>query len=228
MAEPDALLRAVGIQKSYETPRGRLEVLRGVQLEIRKGEICYIVGRSGSGKSTLLHILGSLDRPTKGAVFFEGLDFTTLGERELAQYRNEKMGFVFQFYHLLPELNLVENVLLPARIARKKSQARWAHELLDLIGLGARAHHYPSEVSGGEQQRAAIARALVNHPKIVFCDEPTGNLDEETAEEVFRLLLELNRKQGQTLCIVTHEESLVRDQSSAFVLHEGVLKERSS
>ncbi len=208
MEEP--LLAASGVRKVFPGPGGGLEVLKGLDLAIRRGEISFILGRSGSGKSTLLHLLASLDRPTEGCIIFRGRDLGTLSERELARYRNQNLGFIFQFYYLLPELNLLENVMLPARMARKKDIRKNALRLLEKMGLEKRAGHLPSQLSGGEQQRAAIARALVNGPDIVFCDEPTGNLDEETADQVWNLLLDLNREEGQTLCVVTHDEGLVR------------------
>lgn len=219
----ETLVTATQIRRDFRTPGGTLEILRGVDLEIRRGEMCYVLGRSGAGKSTLLHILASLDRPSGGKVLFAGEDLSTLGESALARYRNEKVGFIFQFYHLLPELTLLENVMLPRRIARKRDGRRRAVALLEKVGLAARAAHFPNQLSGGEQQRAAIARALVNDPEIVFCDEPTGNLDEETAEAVFDLILGLNQTQGQTFCIVTHEEVLVRESPSVYYLHEGRL-----
>ncbi len=206
----ELLLAASGVRKVFPGPGGGLEVLKGLDLAIRRGEISFILGRSGSGKTTLLHLLASLDRPTEGRVIFRGRDLSALNERELARYRNQNLGFIFQFYYLLPELNLLENVMLPARMAGKKDARKNALRLLEKMGLEKRAGHLPSQLSGGEQQRAAIARALVNGPDIVFCDEPTGNLDEETADQVWNLLLDLNRNEGQTLCVVTHDEGLVR------------------
>ncbi len=216
------LLSAVNIRKAFTSPAGNLEILRGVDLTIQSSEICFIVGRSGAGKSTLLHILASLDKPTEGSVFFRGVDLASLNESRLACYRNQRMGFIFQFYYLLPELNLIENVMLPSLIKKKKDRKK-ALALLEKMGLENRAYHFPSQLSGGEQQRTAIARALINGPDIVFCDEPTGNLDEETADQVFQLILDLNRNDGQTFCIVTHEESLIREGYLVYNLHEGRL-----
>lgn len=221
MEEP--LLAASGIRRVFAGPGGGLEVLKGVDFAIRRGDINFILGRSGAGKSTLLHILASLDRPNEGRVVFRGQDLETLKEKELARYRNQKLGFIFQFYYLLPELNLVENVMLPARMAGKKDAKQNALKLLEKMGLEKRAGHFPNQLSGGEQQRAAIARALVNGPDIVFCDEPTGNLDEETAGQVWDLLLDLNRREGQTLCVVTHDEGLIRHGAFVHYLHEGRL-----
>lgn len=216
------MLRAVKLEKYFDAPRGRLHILRGASLELRAGEIAFILGRSGAGKSTLLHLLGGLDRPSGGTVEFEGEEISAWKERELAEYRNKKIGFVFQFYHLLPELTVKENVELPGLIGGKRKSSR-AADLLKRVGLWDRRDHLPSELSGGEQQRAAIARALINDPKLVLCDEPTGNLDEETAGSVHQLILELARE-GRTFCIVTHEEGLVRKGDRVYRLHEGVVE----
>lgn len=217
------MLKAVGLEKDYEGPRGKLHILRGLALELKEGEATFILGRSGSGKSTLLHLLGGLDRPTKGAVEFKGQDLSVLDEESLAEYRNKRIGFVFQFYHLLPELTVRENVEVPSFIAHKRRRDR-AADLLKRVGLWERRDHLPSELSGGEKQRAAIARALINEPELIFCDEPTGNLDEETAESVHQLIFDLN-KEGQTFCIVTHEESFAERGNRMFRLHEGVVHE---
>jgi lipoprotein-releasing system ATP-binding protein len=229
MMTQDALLAAKGVHKSFSMPGGgELEILRGVDFSIRKGEIAFILGRSGAGKSTLLHVLASLDRPSSGAVTFRGKDLARMNERALADYRNRKLGFIFQFYYLLPELTLLENVMLPVWIGRKGAGKKKALPLLERMGLQDRASHYPTQLSGGEQQRAAIARALINSPDLVFCDEPTGNLDEETAEQVFDLILRLNREDGQTFLIVTHEESLIRKARRVYHLHEGRLSLKES
>lgn len=217
------MLRAIGIQRFFNSPTGTLEVLKNVNLEILEGEMAFILGRSGSGKSTLLHLLGGLDHPTGGTVEFEGEEIDFNDERFLANYRNQKIGFVFQFFHLLPELTVKENVELPALIARK-NQSKHAEQLLKRVGLWDRRDHLPNELSGGEQQRVAIARALVNEPKLVFCDEPTGNLDEETADSVYQLILELNHE-GHAFCIVTHEETMVRKGNRIFRLHEGAIRQ---
>lgn len=217
----DEMLKAIGLEKDYEGPQGKLHILRGVTLEVEEGDMTFIVGRSGAGKSTLLHLLSGLDRPSRGTVEFRNQDLSVLDEESLAEYRNKKIGFVFQFYHLLPELTVRENVELPSLIAGKPCSRR-ADDLLKRTGLWARRHHLPSELSGGEQQRAAIARSLINEPELVFCDEPTGNLDEETAESVHQLIFELNQD-GQTFCIVTHEESFTQRSGQVFRLHEGVI-----
>ncbi|HXV27649.1 MAG TPA: ABC transporter ATP-binding protein [bacterium] len=217
------LMEAVDLKKDYPSPSGQLSILRGIQFNLAAAEIAFILGRSGSGKSTLLHLLGGLDSPSSGKILFEGQDITKWHERELARFRNIKVGFVFQFYHLLPELTVFENVILPMAIAGKVNH-RWAKEILRRVKIISRRDYYPSELSGGEKQRVAIARALVNKPSIVLCDEPTGNLDEETAESVFALLNDLNKQEGQSLIIVTHDESLAwRYPRPVFRLHEGLL-----
>jgi lipoprotein-releasing system ATP-binding protein len=218
----DVLLRCVDIKKQYRTPSGKLDVLRGVSFELKRGEIHFILGRSGSGKSTLLHILGGLDKPTSGKVYLDDAAFDKMSDTRRAALRNKRIGFVFQFYHLLPELNVLENVMLPGMIARKKVSDR-AHVLLDILGLSERKKHFPSQLSGGEQQRAALARALVNNPDIVLCDEPTGNLDEENAENIYRLIEKLNTTEKQTFCIVTHEEAVANNKQNVYRLKEGIL-----
>ena len=215
------MLKAIDLEKEYEGPHGKLHILRGVNVELEEGKVSFIIGRSGSGKSTLLHLLGGLDRPTRGTIEFKGEDLSVLNEESLAEYRNKRIGFVFQFYHLFPELTVKENVELPSLISGKRRSKR-ADELLKRVGLWERKDHLPNELSGGEQQRAAIARALINEPELVFCDEPTGNLDEETAESVHRLIFELNQE-GQTFCIVTHEESFAQRSNRIFKLYEGVI-----
>jgi lipoprotein-releasing system ATP-binding protein len=210
------ILRAEDLCKSYFMGGRELRVLDGVDLQVRTGEILSVVGKSGTGKSTLLNLLGLLDRPQAGRLFFEGKDLYRRSHWRQARFRNREMGFVFQFYHLLPELDVLENTLLPALIrytyfgwnGRKKLLRERARELLDRVGMGARAAHRPSQLSGGERQRVAIARALVNDPTLVFCDEPTGNLDVKTSEGIIDLIVELNRSMKKTFVIVTHEKDL--------------------
>lgn len=222
------LLVAEKVHKDYPTPEGPLHVLRGADFSLAEGEIAFIVGRSGSGKSTFLHLLGGLDRASEGRIFFKGSDLSQMNEKELALYRNRQVGFVFQFFHLLPELSLFENVLLPSLMARSPNHER-AHRLIERVGLRGRERHFPSELSGGEQQRAAIARALMNQPEVLFCDEPTGNLDDETAEGVFSLLTQLHREEGvglprpYSVVIVTHDEPRAARFENVYRLHEGVL-----
>ena len=182
----------------------------------------FILGPSGSGKSTLIHILGGLDNPTAGRVYIENKALDSLSEKKLAVFRNEKVGFVFQFYHLLPELTVWENIIIPGLIARKKHFKK-ADELLAIVGLSERKNHLPQQLSGGELQRAAIARALINEPDIVFCDEPTGNLDEGNSSIIYNLIDGLNKSKKQTFCIVTHEESLVKDRENVYRLYDGIL-----
>jgi len=216
------MLKVTDLKKYYEGASGKLKILRGINFEIQKGDLAFLIGRSGAGKSTLLHLLGGLDRPTEGSVEFKGQNLNELGEGSLAEYRNQKVGFIFQFYHLLPELTVKENVELPALIGRKRCGKR-SEELLKRVGLWNRKAHLPSELSGGERQRVAIARALINTPELVFCDEPTGNLDDETAETIHQLIFELNRE-GQTFCIVTHEENFAEKGNRIFRLHDGLLQ----
>lgn len=217
-----SLISAYQLRKEYAIPHGTLPILKGVDLDIRAGELAFIFGRSGSGKSTFLHLLAGLDRPSAGRIFFEGEDLSAMSEKELALLRNRRMGLVFQFYHLLPELTVFENVLLPSLIARRSDRS-WAKECLKRVKLYSRMDHYPSELSGGEQQRVAMARALMNRPSIVLCDEPTGNLDEETAGTVLNLINELNRKEGQAFLIVTHDEAMAWRSDRVYRLMDGVL-----
>ena len=206
------MLEANNLHKSYNHKASALHVLRGVSLKIKDGDFLAIVGPSGAGKSTLLHILGGLDRPSDGKVILDGEEIYALSDSRRAFLRNQKIGFVFQFYHLLPEFSALENVILPSLIkddmAHRKEAEEKGKSLLEKVGLKARITHKPYELSGGEQQRVAIARALVNDPKIIFCDEPTGNLDSQSGKEIIDLLAELNQKTGQTLVIVTHDEKI--------------------
>ncbi len=200
------MLRAEGLKKSY----GNLNVLKGVNVEIQKGEVVSIVGASGAGKSTLLHILGTLDRPEAGSVQLNGKDVFTRSAKELAEFRNLNLGFVFQFHNLLPEFSAAENVMIPGLIAKKDSKKvkERALDLLGLLGLRDRAEHKPSELSGGEQQRVAVARALINEPALVFADEPSGNLDSNNASELHQLFFKLRADFGQTFVIITHNQDL--------------------
>ncbi|GGC19945.1 lipoprotein-releasing system ATP-binding protein LolD [Parapedobacter defluvii] len=200
------MLQATGIYKSY----GTLPILKGVDLHVAKGEIVSLIGASGAGKSTLLHIIGTLDRPDRGKVVINGTDVGSLQAKQLSMFRNEHIGFVFQFHHLLPEFTALENVCIPAFIkkeSRKKAEHR-ATELLDLLGVRQRADHKPGELSGGEQQRVAVARALVNNPSIILADEPSGNLDSENAAALHKLFMDLRAQLNQTFVVVTHNEEL--------------------
>jgi lipoprotein-releasing system ATP-binding protein len=204
------MIAALDLRKSFHLDRTEVHVLKSVSLEIKRGELAAIVGASGVGKTTLLHILGTLDRPTSGTVRFDGDDVFAMDEPALADFRNRKIGFVFQFHHLLPEFTALENVMMPALIRRQdQTEARAAAEaVLKEVGLEHRLEHRTGELSGGEQQRVAVARALVLRPDLVLADEPTGNLDSHTGEEVFKLLRDLNRAKGVTFVIVTHNEAL--------------------
>ncbi len=217
------LIRVVDLYKSYYDGLTELPVLNGVDLAVKKAQIVAIVGASGVGKSTLLHLLGGLDRPTEGEVFYEGESIFALNDQELDRFRNEEVGFVFQFHHLLPEFTALENVAMPGLIARQESDVAQdrAKELLDYVGLGERLEHRPSELSGGERQRVAIARALVNQPRVVLADEPTGNLDQKTSEAVHDLLWTLNDQFNQTFIIVTHNQALAQRADRLIQLVDG-------
>jgi lipoprotein-releasing system ATP-binding protein len=207
----------------YRSGGAELEVLKGIDLTIERGEQVAIHGTSGVGKSTLLHILGTLDRPTSGTLSYGNISINGLGERALARLRNERIGFIFQFYHLLPEFTALENVLLPAMVngQRLKDARGRARRLLDSVGLSERETHKPDALSGGEQQRVAIARALMNSPEVVFADEPTGNLDEKTSGEMYELIRHLNEKYETTFVIVTHEPSLARAANRSLHMVDG-------
>jgi len=217
------MIAAVDLHKSFKLDQAEVHVLKGVSLEIKRGELVAIVGASGVGKTTLLHILGTLDRPTSGTVRFDGNDVFAMDDQTLAEFRNRKIGFVFQFHHLLPEFTALENVMLPALIRRQsEAEARAAAEaVLKEVGLEHRLVHRIGELSGGEQQRVAVARALVLHPDLVLADEPTGNLDTHTGEEVFKLLRDLNRAKGITFVIVTHNEALSRQADRIIRMVDG-------
>lgn len=220
----ELLLEARGIQKTYSQEGSRLEILRGLDLELKEGEAVSIVGASGAGKSTLLHILGALDRPTLGRVMYRGKDVFAMDDEALAQFRNRSIGFVFQFHHLLPEFTALENVSLPCRIAgaSRKEATLQAQEILDRMGLRERGHHHPSELSGGERQRVAIARALVNKPEVLLADEPTGNLDTQTAERIQDLFFELQRAFRLTLLVVTHDVSFAQRFPRVLHMRDGL------
>lgn len=207
-----SLIEAQKIEKSFYPPAGELKILRGVDFSVAAGEVVGIVGASGAGKSTFLHVLGTLDRPTSGNVLYGGKDVFAMDGASLAAFRNRTIGFVFQFHHLLPEFTALENVMIPGLISGgdQGQLALRAEELLDELGVLARKDHRPGELSGGEQQRVAVARALILNPEVVLTDEPTGNLDTATGEDLFGLLLRLNRERGITFVIVTHNESLSR------------------
>ncbi len=215
------MLKAVNITRKY----GQLEVLKGVAIEVNKGEMVSIVGSSGAGKSTLLHILGTLDRPNSGSIWLNNQSVDELRGEKLAAFRNQHIGFVFQFHHLLPEFSALENISIPCWIAGtpKKQVATRAMELLSLLGLADRAEHKPNQLSGGEQQRVAVARALINQPDIIFADEPTGNLDSANAKELHQLFGTLRDRFNQTFLIVTHNEELAALSDRTLHMKDGVI-----
>lgn len=221
-----SLLEVRGLCKTYEIGPNRVEVLKGIDLELAQGTTVALVGASGAGKSTLLHLLGALDRPTGGTVLYQGENLFAKNDRDLAVFRNKCIGFVFQFHHLLPEFTALENVMMPALIARvaRDKAAAIAEELLADVGLAHRLAHRPGELSGGEQQRVAIARALALSPGILLADEPTGNLDMKTSEGIHAVLAELQRKKGLTLVVVTHNERLASDMGRVIRLADGRLE----
>lgn len=214
------ILEAKGIEKSF----GDLKVLKGVDLQVEQGEVLAIMGASGAGKSTLLEILGTLSTPDSGSLTIDGTPVLSLGSKALASFRGSRIGFVFQFHHLLPEFNALENVMIPAMIAGKSRSAARAEalRLLELVGLGGRTAHKPSELSGGEQQRVAIARALVNSPAVLLADEPTGNLDSATKEDIHKLFFSLRETLGQTIIIVTHDPELAALCDRTLVMKDGM------
>lgn len=206
---------------------GNLEVLKGVNLKIEKGEVISIIGPSGAGKTTLLQLIGTLDKPTSGTILFNGEDLSKMGSNKLSTFRNKHIGFVFQFHQLLPEFTALENITIPALIAgRKRKEAETeAMELLRIMGLEERADHKPSELSGGENQRVAVARALINHPDVILADEPSGSLDSKNKEELHRLFFSLRDKFGQTFIIVTHDEGLASYTDRTIKMVDGVVEE---
>lgn len=215
------ILKAANIHKKY----GTVDVLKGIDFSVQKGEVVSIVGASGAGKSTLLHVLGSLDKPDEGWVEINDEEISSMNDRTLSAFRNQHIGFIFQFHNLLPEFTAVENVLLPAMIGKKnmKEAEVRAKELLSFLGLSHRFSHYPNQLSGGEQQRVAVARSLINDPLIVFADEPSGNLDTHNAEDLHQLFFDLRQKYNQTFVIVTHNEKLADLSDRKVVMQDGVI-----
>jgi lipoprotein-releasing system ATP-binding protein len=225
-----SVVRCVDIHKEFFYRGGELKsvhVLKGISAEFREGELVSIVGASGAGKSTFLHILGGLDHPTRGTVYWDTTEIFRLDDHALSKIRARTVGFVFQFHHLLPEFTALENVAMPALIVRQPKEwaFRRAKELLNKIGLADRAHHKPSELSGGEQQRVAVARALMNNPRIVFADEPSGNLDSANAKQLYELIVTLNRSEGKTFVIVTHNDRFAAYAQRVLRMVDGVLEE---
>lgn len=217
----NTIIQVKNIHRSF----GNLEVLKGINMDIQKGEIVSIVGKSGAGKTTLLQIIGTLDKPDSGNVIINGTDVFSLKEKELAAFRNQHIGFIFQFHQLLPEFTALENVMIPALIGKqKKSDAKMrAEKLLTDLGLGDRMHHKPNELSGGEKQRVAAARALIMSPSVILADEPSGSLDEANKQELNRLLLQLREKYGQTIIIVTHDKELASISDRILEIKDGIL-----
>ncbi len=222
----EVLLSATGVHKTYTLGRRSLEVLRGVDLEVRRGDFLALRGASGAGKSTLLHLLGGLDTPTQGEVRLAGRSLAGLGSRDLSRLRNREVGFIFQAYYLLPELDALENVCLPARMARTPASAAEARgrQLLARVGLGERLEHKPYELSGGEQQRVAIARAMINQPDLILADEPTGNLDSHTGEEIIELLCALRGERQTTLIMATHDSRVAARAPKVVELVDGEIR----
>lgn len=217
------MIRLEGITKSF----GSLQVLKGIDLEIDKGEIVSIVGPSGAGKTTLLQIMGTLDEPDSGTVFIEDTNVSRMKEKELSAFRNKHIGFVFQFHQLLPEFTALENVMIPAFIAGVSTKEATAHalEILDFMGLSERASHKPNELSGGEKQRVAVARALINNPTVILADEPSGSLDTHNKEELHQLFFDLRNRFGQTFVIVTHDEGLARITDRTIYMVDGEIRQ---
>ena len=224
--QTDSMIQLHGITKSF----GSLQVLRGIDLQVNRGEVVAIVGPSGAGKTTLLQIMGTLDRPDEGEVIIDGENVSRLSATKIAHFRNKNIGFVFQFHQLLPEFTALENVMIPALIGGtgKKEARQRAQELLDFMGLADRAAHKPNQLSGGEKQRVAVARALVNHPAVVFADEPSGSLDTHNKEELHRLFFDLRDRMGQTFVIVTHDEALASQTDRTIHMLDGYITEPST
>jgi lipoprotein-releasing system ATP-binding protein len=227
----EAILRTSGVRKTFRMGESEIQVLKNVDLSVKAGEFVAIEGRSGSGKSTLLHLMGALDEPDAGSIFYKGRDIASMSGSERSRLRNREFGFVFQFYHLLPELNVLQNTLLAAMVehtwtgffSRRRSLHERAKEVLERLGMGHRLKHRPNQLSGGERQRVAIARALMNSPRALFADEPTGNLDADTGRQIMAQLETLHRG-GQTIVMVTHDRSLARQADRVLILKDGRLE----
>jgi len=215
------MIKTQNLTKTYGKGEGKVTALAGVDITIKDGEMVAIIGKSGSGKSTLLNLLGGLDKATDGKVFYNDKDLSTMNDSKLSEFRLKNIGFVFQFFDLIPELTAEENVMFPAKLAKKKETSE--SDLYTALDIGDRVKHYPAELSGGQQQRAAIARALINDPDVILCDEPTGNLDKRSGEEVMNLLKRLNEENGKTVIIVTHDSDIASQCSRIIELSDGRL-----
>ncbi len=213
------MIKTQNLTKTYGKGEGKVTALAGVDITIKDGEMVAIIGKSGSGKSTLLNLLGGLDKPTEGKVFYDDKDLSTMNDSRLSEFRLKNIGFVFQFFDLIPELTAEENVMFPAKLAKKKETSEG--ELYSALDINDRVKHYPAELSGGQQQRAAIARALINDPDVILCDEPTGNLDKKSGEEVMNLLKKLNKEQNKTVIIVTHDSEIAAQCSRTIEISDG-------
>lgn len=213
------MIRTKGLVRTYGKGEGKVTALGGVDITVRDGEMVAVIGKSGSGKSTLLNLIGGLDSPTEGQVFYNDKEIGSMSDRQLSGFRLKNIGFVFQFFDLIPELTAAENIMLPARLARNKKAK--PDELYSALDISDRIKHYPSELSGGQQQRAAIARALINNPDVLLCDEPTGNLDKRSGEEVMSLLKKLNSEQGKTIIIVTHDQGIAEQCERIIEISDG-------
>ena len=220
----DVMIETIDLHRSYRIGRKSIEVLHGIGLNIHRGEKVFLCGPSGAGKTTLLYILAGLEHPEKGSVHIDGTDLYSLGRREQARFRNQRIGYVFQNYHLLPELTALENVAVPGAISGRDTTAL-AIKALERVGLSDRTDHLPAELSGGEQQRVAIARAIVNEPKVLFADEPTGNLDSNNSAEIMGILLDLASEHGVTLVVVTHDQNLAKVGDRTLIIKDGSITE---
>ena len=215
------MIKTEGLQKTYGTGGGSVAALKDVSLAVESGELVAIMGKSGSGKTTLLNMLGCLDTATGGKVYYDDTEITSFGDSNAADFRLRHIGFVFQFFDLLPELTAAENILLPARLAKRTADNY--RDIVDSLGLTERVNHYPSQLSGGQQQRVAIARAMINDPEVLLCDEPTGNLDENSGREVMELLLKMNKEQGKTILIVTHNPEIAAQCGRTIEISDGAI-----
>lgn len=218
------LLKAEHLSKVYGTGDNQVKALDDVSFSIEKGEFVAIAGPSGSGKSTLLHLLGGVDRPTEGDIFIEGVNLRHMNEKKLSIFRRRQVGLIYQFYNLIPILDVKENITLPLLLDKQKADSGYLDELIDTLGLSERIHHLPSQLSGGQQQRVSIGRALITHPAIILADEPTGNLDRKNSREIISLLKESNKKYRQTLIVITHDESIAMQSDRILYMEDGKLK----